>query len=278
MPLDQGRYILKVGEIFEVPLGLSQIENDLKHSRKARLNNLPTPLAAKLLPMTAGYKTVEVGMHDEAQLRDLRALAGGSKVVKSHWYQTFLGDRLNMGEVLTPTALYQILWTKDQIRRIFAVTDPNYLEFVWKKNLMMRMEDEQVYATVYDRAEGLDVIKSKAERAEVFRACVIPPPLLRELLPTALKADYRIITSRKDPLVAHFKADAEVRSGSDAKIFFVYGGEESNVGSLRLNHELFWIIWKGDKIFNVQRFDNLVFANFLSRVFDTAWKFSKKLV
>src|SRR5947207_1960952 len=132
MPLDQGRYVLKVGEIFEVPRGLEQIEEDLRHSRKARLNNLPTRLTSRMLPITSSYKALEVGFHDEAQLRDLRNLAPTGKVVKSHWFQTFLGDRLNMGEVLTPTALYHVLWSKDEIRRIFQVTDPNFLEFAWK--------------------------------------------------------------------------------------------------------------------------------------------------
>ncbi|MBI4863109.1 MAG: hypothetical protein HY815_23015 [Candidatus Riflebacteria bacterium] len=277
MPLDQGRYVLKVGEIFEIPKGLAQIEEDLRRSRKARLNNLPTDLAVKFLPLTVGYKGLEVGLVDETQKRTVPGLPDSAKVVKSQWYQIFLGDRLNMGEILTPTALYHVLWKPDQIRRIFQVTDPNFLEFVWKKNFMMRMEDEQIYATVFDRHEGLDVIREKVKKAAVFRACVVPPALLRDLLPFALKADYRIITSRRDPLVAQLKADPEVRSGSEAKIYFVYGGEESNVGSLRINHELFSIFWREDRIFNVMRYDNLIFGNFLSRVFDTAWKYSKKL-
>jgi hypothetical protein len=277
MAVQEGRYVLKVGEIFEIPRGLAQIEEDLRHSRRARLNNLPTELAARLLPVVSGFKSLEVGFHDEAQLKDLRAFATGARVVKSRWFQEFLGEKLNMGEVLTPTALYHVLWSGARIRRIFQVTDPAFLEFVSKKNFMMRMDDEQTYATVYDRKEGLEVIKARAQRAAVFRACVIPPPLLRDLLPFALKGDYRIITSRRDPLVRELKADPEVRSGSDAKIFFVYGGEESNVGSLRLNHELFSIFWRDDRIFNVMKYENLIFANFLSRVFDNAWKFSRKL-
>jgi hypothetical protein len=36
---EQGRYVLKVGEIFEIPKGLAQIEEDLRHSRKVRVNN-----------------------------------------------------------------------------------------------------------------------------------------------------------------------------------------------------------------------------------------------
>jgi hypothetical protein len=275
---DQGRYVLKVGEIFEIPKGLAQIEEDLRHSRKVRVNNLPTELASRLLPLTTGFKASEIAFHDEAQMRALRTHAPTGKVVKSHWYQMFLGEKLNMGELVTPTAHYHILWRpKGEIRRIFQTTDPAFLEFVWKKNFMMRMEDEQVYATVYDRKDGLEVIREKAKVAQVFRACVIPPPLLKDLIPNALRGDYRIITSRKDPLVAQLKADPDVRSGSGAKIYFVYGGEESNVGSLRLNHELFSIFWREDKIFNVMKYENLIFGNFLSRVFDTAWKFSKKL-
>jgi hypothetical protein len=211
-------------------------------------------------------------------MRQLRAHAPAGKVVKSNWYQMFLGEKLHMGELLTPTAQYHILWNAaGEIRRIFQTSDPSFLEFVWKKNFMMRMEDEQVYATVFDRKDGLEVIKEKAQKAQVFRACVIPPALLKDLVPFALRGDYRIITSRKDPLVTQLKADPDVRSGSGAKIYFVYGGEESNVGSLRLNHELFSIFWREDKIFNVMKYENLIFGNFLSRVFDTAWKFSKKL-
>jgi hypothetical protein len=157
------------------------------------------------------------------------------------------------------------------------VTDPAFLEFVWKKNFMMRLEDEQIYATVFDRKDGLEVIKEKARSATVFRACIIPPRLLADLMPFALRADYRIITSRRDPLVQRLGSDPEVRSGSEAKIFFVYGGEEANVGSLRLNHELFSIFWRGDSIFNVMKYDSLIFGNFVSRVFESAWKYSKKL-
>jgi len=277
MTLDQARYVLKVGEIFEIPKGLAQIEEDLHHSRKARLNNLPPHLFARLLPLAAGYKSLELGLGDESQRRDLQGLPANTKVVKSQWYQIFLGEKLHMGEILTPTTLYHVLWNEETIRRIFQVTDPGFLEFVWKKNFMMRLEDEQIYATVFDRIEGLDVIRAKAEKATVFRACVLPPGLLSDLLPFALRADYRIITSRKDPIIQQLRADPEVRSGSEAKIFFVYGGEESNVGSLRLNHELFSIFWRDDKIFNVMRYDSLIFGNFLSRVFDAAWKYSKKL-
>lgn len=277
MPVDQGRYVLKVGEIFEVPKGLAQMEEDLKHSRKVRLNNLPTQLASHLLPLTAGFKAAEIGFHDEAQMRALRTVAPTGKVVKSRWYQLFLGDKLNMGELLTPSAQYHVLWSGTTIKRIFQTTDPGYLEFVWKKNYMMKMEDEQVYATVYDRKEALELIKTKAAKCQVFRACVIPPPLLRDLLPMMQKGDYRIITSRRDPMLAQLKSDPDVRSGSEAKIYFVYGGEEATVGSLRLNHELYSIFWRDEKIFNVMKYENLIFGNFLSRVFDTAWKFSKKL-
>lgn len=277
MPLEQGRYVLKVAEIYEVPKGRAAIEEDLRHTRKARLNNLPTDLFTQVLPLVAGFKTLEIGVHDELQLRRLRPLAPTAKVVKSQWWQNFLGARLNMGEILTTTALYHVLWDATGIRRIMQVPDPNFVEFVWKKNFMMRMEEDQQYCTVLDRKDGLEIIKEKARKATVFRACVIPPSLMKDLLPTALKSDYRIITSRKDPLVGQLKNDSEVRSGSDAKIFMVYGGEESNVGSLRLNHEVFSIYWRGDQIFNVMQYDNLIFANYQSRVFDTAWKYSRKL-
>lgn len=277
MPPESGRYTLKVGEIFEVPKGLAQMEEDLRHSRKVRMNNLPTSLAQTLLPLTAGFKALEVGFHDEFQMRALRNLAPMGKVVKSHWHQLFLGEKFHMGELLTPTARYDVLWSGTTIKRIFQTTDPAFLEFVWKKNFMMKMDDEQLYATVYDRKEGLEIIKSKAAKCQVFRACVIPPPLLKALLPQMMKGDYRIITSRRDPLVQALKADPEVRSGSEAKVYFVYGGEEANVGSLRLNHELFSIFWREDKIFNVMKYDNLIFGNFLSRIFDNAWKFSKKM-
>lgn len=271
------RYVLKVGEIFEVPKGLAAMEEDLRHSRKARLNNLPTALAAQLLPLTVGFKPLEIGFHDELQMRALRNAAPTGKVVKSHWHQLFLGEKYHMGELLTAKHQYHVLWSGTNIKRIFMTSDPALVEFVWKKNFMMKMDDEQLYATVYDRKEGLEVIKTKASTSQVFRACVIPPPLLKALLPHMLKGDYRIITSRRDPLVPLLKADAEVRSGSDAKVFFVYGGEEANVGSLRLNHELFSIFWREDKIFNVMKYDNLIFGNFLSRIFDNAWKFSKKM-
>jgi hypothetical protein len=277
MPVDLGRYVQKVGEIFKIPKGLLQIEEDLKGAKKARLNNLPTNLATRVLPLVARAKPLEIGLHDETQKRHLPGVPDSARVVKSQWFQIFLGEKLNMGEILTPSALYHVLWTGDEIRRIFQVTDPAFLEFVWKKNFMMRLEDEQIYATVFDRKDGLDVIRQKAQTATVFRACVIPPKLLRDLAPFALRTDYRIITSRRDPLIDPLKNDPEVRSGSEAKIFFVYGDEESNVGSLRLNHELFSIFWREDRIFNVMRYDNLIFGNFLSRVFDEAWKYSKKL-
>lgn len=272
------RFELKVGEIFKLGKGVSGIEADLKHHRKARLSNLPSGLLERLLPLLASYQSVEINAHDETQRAAFSGRVAGMRAVRSQWYQMFLGQKLGMGEILTPASLYHVLWEPGgQIRRVFAVTDPTFVEFVTRKNFMMRLEDEQIYATVYDRQEGLEVIRQKARHATVFRACVLPPSLLSDLLPYALKSDYRIITSRRDPIAIERRKDGDVRSGSEAKIYFIYGGEEASVGSLRLNHELFSIFWRGEKIFNVMRYDNLIFGNYLSKVFDTAWKYSKKL-
>jgi hypothetical protein len=271
------RYVLKVGEIFRKEEGLEQIRNELAGARKVRLSNLPTPLLRELLPLCAG-KTAEINAHDGGQIQELKAEAPAIREVKSQWFQDFLGENLHMGEVASPSFVYHVLWSsQDGIRRVQMTCDPSYTEFLYRKNFMMRLEGEQTYARVLDRKEGLDVIREHAKKASIFRACVIPPTLLRSLIEGAMKTDYRIITSRKDPLHRALKNDPEVRIGSGAKIYYVYGGEESNVGSLRLNHELFFIHWREDKIFNVMKFENLIFSNYLARVFDNAWKYSIKV-
>jgi hypothetical protein len=151
------------------------------------------------------------------------------------------------------------------------------VQCVWKKNAITRLPEDSVHSTVYDRREGLNLILRKAAKATVFRACILPPPLIKRILPFALRADYRVIFSRLDPLVPRFKGNVEARIGSKAKIYFLYGGEEANVGSLRLDHEMFSIFWRGNKVFNVMKFEDLVCSNCICRVFDTAWKYSEEL-
>ncbi|MBI4865413.1 MAG: hypothetical protein HY816_00535 [Candidatus Wallbacteria bacterium] len=272
-----GRFVLKVGEIFAIDKGLAKIEEDLRHSRKARISNLRLDLVNRFLGCIESYLSgVEVCCHVSEDTRCLEKQPAKVSTCKSQWYQSFLGEKVNMGEVLLPTALYHVLWTDDKIHRVFGVNDPSYISFLSKKNFMMRLEDEQLFATVYDREAGLSVIKEKAKKASVFRLLVCPPRLVRDLIPQVLKSDYQMILSRRDPLLEKLAEDPDVRFGSDAKIYMVYGGEECNVGSVRLNHELFSIMWREDKVFNVMKYENLIFANYFGRAFDTAWKYSKK--
>ncbi|MBI4870807.1 MAG: hypothetical protein HY814_04490 [Candidatus Riflebacteria bacterium] len=272
------RFILKIGEIYEIDKGLAAVEEDLRHSRKARFSNLRPDLIERFLGCIDSFvPAVEVYTALAEHTRPL-ASRGLAKLgtCKSQWYQDFLGTRVQMGEVLMPTALYHILWTDDKIHRVFGINDPAYISFIWKKNLMMKLEDEQLFMTVYDREQGLSVIHEKARKASVFRMLVLPARLVHAILPHALGGDYRIILSRLDPLVEEYAADSDIRYGSDAKIFMVYGGEEANVGSIRLNHELYSVIWRGQKVFAVMKYENLIFANYFGRAFDTAWKYSKK--
>jgi hypothetical protein len=271
------RFTLKIGEIYEINKGLAAVEEDLRHSRKARFSNLRPDLVDRFLACIESYSgAVEVFTHTPEHTKPLqgRTLAKLG-TCKSQWFQNFLGEKVNMGEVLMPTALYHILWTEDKVHRVFGINDPAYINFIWKKNFMARMEDEQIFTTVYDRDEGVAVIKEKARKASVFRLLVMPPQLVRNILPEVLKGDYKMILSRRDPLVEEMAIDPDVRYGSDAKIFMVYGGEEANVGSIRLNHELFSVIWR-EKVFAVMKYENLIFANYFGRAFDTAWKYSKK--
>ncbi len=271
------RFTLQVGEIFPIEEGLNKISHDLQHSRKARISNLRPDLTNRFLESIRSHLgNVEVFAHTEEHLKDLKFNPKQSAACKSRWYQNFLGNRVCMGEVLMPTALYHVLWTDEKIHRVFGVTDPAYLTFMWKKNFMMRLEDEQIFSTVYDREEGLEVIRKKAETSSVFRLLVLPPALVRQLIPSVLRGDFQIILSRRDPLARKLLEDPDVRVGSDAKIFMIYGGEECTVGSIRLNHELFSIMWRQDKVFAVMKYDNLIFANYFGKAFDTAWKYSKK--
>jgi len=273
------RYAVKVGEIFRREKGLAKIGSDLAASRKIRLANLSNELLNELLPHVSMEsvhgKHLEICFHDAIQSKAYQGHAQIAEVAKSQWYVNFLGERLNLAEIATPKVLYHILWSKtDGIRRVQEICDQSYREFLYRKNFMMRLEDEQDYASVLDREEGIETIRELARSASVFRACVIPPSLLRQLIKGAMSTDYRIITSRKDPLAKLLRKDQEVRVASSAKIYHVYGDEETNVGSLRLNHELFFIYWRDTKIFTVMKFENLIFANYLSRVFDNAWKYS----
>lgn len=273
------RFTLKIGEIFKGPdEGFAAIESALEHSRKARLSNLSDALFQRLAPRIAGHQVREFYLNCDSQRDLIRQDGAVIEPVRSRWYQDFFGERVEMGEILTPTAMFHVLWTKSgEIRRIFANTDPKCIECSWKKNFMMRLEGDQLYATSYDRAEGVERIRQKAAGAAIFRACIVPPLVLHAVIPFALKADYRFILSRRDPIQKHFKKNFDVRLGSDAKIFFVYGGDEASVGSLRLDHEMYSIFWRQDQIFSIMKFENLICANCIFRVFDTAWKYSRAI-
>lgn len=272
------RFTLKIGEIYEVEQGLDQIRADLARSRKARLSNLRPDLVNQFLPSIKSYLGhVEVQCPEEGDADLLELEPGSTATCSARWYQQFLGKKVWMGQVMMPTVLYQILWDDEKVHRIFGVTDPQYIDFVWRKNFPMRMEGEQFFATVYDRMEGLSVIREKAKKASVFRFLVVPPQLVLDLLPGALKGDYKLILSRLDPLNREFADDPDIRHGSDAKIYLVYGGEESSVGSIRLDSELYSIFWRGNKVYSVLKYESLIFANYFGRVFDTAWKYSHKV-
>ncbi len=272
------RFVLKIGEIFKTPTdGYRAITNALKKSRKARLANMSVDLFKRFAPKIANHQVKEIYLHKDEQKDLIPDIGAEISTVQSIWKQDFFGEVVNMGEVLTPTAMFHILWDEEGVKRIFANTDPKCIECSWKKNFVMRMEGEQLYSTLYDRDKGLEAIVKKAASASVFRACIIPPNLLRSIIPHALKGDYRFILSRRDPIQQHFKKNFDVRLGSDARIFFVYGGEEANVGSLRLDHEMFSIFWRGDQIFSIMKFENLICSNCIFRVFDTAWKYSKAI-
>lgn len=272
------RFALKIGEIYEIDKGLAAVESDLRRSRKARFSNLRPDLTARFLGCIEPYQAaVEVYGHTPEHVKPLEGKPLGKVgTCKSQWFQYFLGEKVNMGEVLMPTALYHILWTDEKIYRVFGINDPAYIEFIWKKNFMVRMEDEQIFTTVYDREEGLAIIREKVRKTSVFRLLVLPPALVCDIVQDVMRGDYRMVLSRRDPLVKALATDPDVRYGSDAKIYMIYGGEEANVGSIRLNHELFSVIWRENKVFAVMKYENLIFANYFGRAFDTAWKYSKK--
>jgi hypothetical protein len=279
------RFTLRVGEIFKsLEKGLKEIEENLAASRKARLSNLTDELLLRLIPSTASYQThAEVFWKDEVQKQRVCVgkdwtFAEASAPLTSLWFQEFIGERLHMGEVLTPTGLWHILYRDDgEVRRIMSNTDTKCNPCIWKKNFMMRFEGPQLYASVYDRIEGLKKIREAASKGAVFRATVVPPYLLKDIIPPAKKGDYRFIMSRRDPLAKFFQEDSDVRYASRAKIYYVYGEEESSVGSLRIDGDYYTIFWRGNDVFSVMKIDNRVCANCLSRVFDTAWKYSEKV-
>lgn len=285
MSQQQERFTLRVGEIYKsIEKGFEAIAADLAASTKARFSNLPDEVLTRLLAEVGGYrKDVEVFWRDEAQQQAFQGegsapLSEESAVLTSHWYQDFIGERLHMGEVLTASGLWHLLYRDDgEVRRIMSNTDNKCNPCIWSKNFMMRFEGEQLYASVYDRLEGLKKIREAAAKGAVFRATVVPPYLLKDVIPPARKGDYRFIMSRRDPLAKFFPDDPDVRYASRAKIYYVYGEEESNVGSLRIDGDYYTIFWRGNDVFNIMKIDNRVCANCLSRVFDTAWKYSEKV-
>ena len=278
------RFELRVGEIYRnLEKGLTEIEENLAAAKKARLSNLPTELFTRFLPhVKSNSKKVELFPKSEEQREALKAagfdwkFSADSELLASFWYQDFIGERLHMGEVITEGGLWHILYKDDgEVRRITSNTDEKFRELIWQKNFMMRYEGDHCYATVYDRHEGLKVISQRARTGTVFRATVVPPYLLKDVIPVALQGDYRFILSRRDPLAKHFSEDTNVRYASRAKIFYVYGEEETNVGSLRIDGDYYSIFWRGNDVHAVMRLDNRDLANRLSRVFDTAWKYSE---
>lgn len=277
---DALRYTLKVGEIFrKKTAGLKQIDECLGHCRKARFSNLSPKLFNRFVGKLPKGAVIEVFLHEDVDESEFD-IPKKVELERLHarWYEVLFGTKCHIGQILTATVDYRVYWTDDgKVHRVFAGTDPKCLQCLWKKNFMAKAREDQLQATVYDRREGLNLILRKAAKATVFRACILPPPLIKRILPFALRADYRVIFSRTDPLVPRFQGNFDARVGSKAKIFFCYGGEEANVGSLRLDHEMYSIFWRGNKVFNVMKFDNMICSNCICRVFDTAWKYSEEL-
>jgi len=273
---EKPRFILKIGEIYKtIDEGLNVVEAAISGAEKVRLTNLPVFLMKRLLPAMKNCSDKEVYLHDESFRGSLDFEGMEVEKVNSLWTQDFFGEIVNMGEINTPKAMFHILWKDEQVKRVFANTDPKCIECAWKKNFVMRMDGVQPYCSTFDREKGIKSIIEKAEKSSVFRACIIPPFLLRSLIPFAFKGDYRFILSRRDALQQHFPKNFDVRIGSEAKIFFIYGGEEVTVGSLRLDNDMYSIFWRGDEVFSIMKFDNLICSNCIFRVFDTAWKYSK---
>lgn len=284
MAKEKERYELRVGEIYrDIEKGMREIEADLAQTGKARLSNLATPLLTRWAGAFGGKKKkLELFFRSEDQRAELGEAAKGvaeeSAELTSLWFQEFIGERLHMGEVLTDTGLWHLLYRDDgEVRRLMSNTDGKFQELAWQKNPMMRLEGDHLFATVYDRHEGLKAIHERAKTAEVFRATVLPPYLLKDVIPYAKAGDYRLILSRRDPLAKFFPDDSNVRYASRAKVFYVYGEEEASVGSVRLDGDFFSIFWRGNDVYSIMRFDNRDVANRLSKMFDTAWKYSEKV-
>ena len=274
--IEKPRFVLKIGEIYKtVEEGLKAIGEAVSDCERLRLTNLPVFFMKQVLPLVGNCGEKEIFLHDESWKTLIDVKDAEIEKVNSLWTQNFFGETVNMGEINTLKAMFHVLWKDDEIKRIFANTDPKCIECAWKKNFVMRMDGPQPYASLFDREEGIQSIIEKAEKSSVFRACIIPPSILRSIIPFAFKGDYRFILSRRDALQQHFPNNFDVRIGSDAKIFFVYGGEEATVGSLRLDNNMYSIFWRGDEVFSIMKFENLICSNCIFRVFDTAWKYSK---
>jgi hypothetical protein len=279
------RFTLRVGEIYRtIETGLQAIDDALARTSRTRLANLPGDLLERWIPKSAKITKTEVFFRSEQQEQQIREklnkprLSSESAVLTSHWHQDFIGERLVMGEVLTDEGLWHVLYRPSgEVRRIVSNTDNKCNPCIWQKNFMMRFEGDHLYATVFDRIEGLKAIQEHAKTASVFRAVVIPPYLLKEIILPAKEGDYRFILSRRDPLAQFFSDDGDVRYASRAKIYYVYGEQESNIGSLRLDADYYSIFWRDNEIFNVMRLNNRICSNCLSRVFDTSWKYSEKV-
>ena len=286
MATEKARFELKVGEIYKsLEKGLSDIETSLGSSEQARFSNLPNALLERLIASYKGpSKKLELFFRDEGQQEDIQKqkdsgpFSENSALLTSHWYQNFVGEKMHMGEVITSDGLWHILYKDDGTpKRITANTDRKSRADFWQKNYMMRLERDHLYATVYDRIEGLDEIRKAAQKAEVFRVTVVPPYLLKDLIVPAKQGDYRFILSRRDPLAKFFQDDTKVRYASRARIYYVYGEEEASVGSLRLDSDYYSVFWRGNEVYSVMKLNNRIWANILARVFDTSWKYSEKV-
>jgi hypothetical protein len=162
---EKPRFILKIGEIYKTPDdGLRAVKEALKDCEKVRLTNLPVFLIKELLPLVGESCQKQVYLHDESFRALIDSKGAEVEKVNSTWTQNFFGETVNMGEINTPRAMFHILWKDDEIKRIFANTDPKCIECAWKKNFVMRMDGVQSYASLYDREEGVQSIIKKAEK------------------------------------------------------------------------------------------------------------------
>jgi len=123
--------------------------------------------------------------------------------------------------------------------------------------------------------EGVEEIKTKAQRSRRIRINNVPMRLLEELKPLLGDKDLKIILPIGEKPTEELRELGETAT-TKARIYVDYKGREANTGSVGFSDKVFNIVWLGDQILDVSTMEYSTCVKCLLKTFEMGWRYSQK--